>query len=65
MAIYKSSSKLSTRDGNQGERMIIQLQEVYLEYNSRAEPDVTRNLQTVKLDNAGDWFEPSQEIGNI
>jgi len=38
---------------------------VYLECNSRAKPDIARNLQTVKLDDAGDGLEPSKEIGNL
>jgi len=38
---------------------------VYLECNSRAKPDITRNLQAVKLDDAGDGLEPSKEIGNL
>ena len=39
--------------------------QVYLECNSRAEPDVTRNLQAVKVDNAGDGLEPGKEVGNL
>jgi hypothetical protein len=38
---------------------------VYLERNSRTKPDITRNLQAVKLDDAGDGLEPSKEIGNL
>jgi hypothetical protein len=40
-------------------------QQIYGKCNSKAGTDITRNLQAVKLDNAGDGLEPSKEIGII
>lgn len=42
-----------------------QLWQKYLQCDARAKPNITGNLQGVKLNNAGDWLEATKETPDL